>query len=130
EIIDESNPKLLIDHEKCCYCMLCVIVCPNDAFHENIEPEGSIDLNEFPTIRNFYKIDLDKCIEDKKSKICILCLDVRERNNVEEYHKIQKDCPADCFFIDSPINGVVTIKKNMLHKCDPHGCKIIFIETK
>ncbi|KKK45608.1 MAG: 4Fe-4S ferredoxin-type, iron-sulfur binding domain protein [Candidatus Lokiarchaeum sp. GC14_75] len=123
EIIDESNPKLLIDHEKCCYCMLCVIVCPNDAFHENIEPEGQIDLIEFPTIGKFYKIDLDKCIEDKKIEICKLCLDVRKRNNIEEYYRIAKECPVKCFQIDSPIQGEVIIKKNMLHKCDPQGCK-------
>ncbi len=123
EKIDESNPKLLIDHEKCCYCMLCAIVCPNDAFHENIEPEGQIDLIEFPTIGKFYKIDLNKCIEDKKIKICKLCLDVRERNNIEEYYKIAKECPVKCFQIDSPIQGEVIIKKNMLHKCTPENCK-------
>lgn len=123
EKIDESNPKLLIDHEKCCYCMLCAIVCPNDAFHENIEPEGQIDLIEFPTVGKFYKIDLNKCIEDKKIKICKLCLDVRERNNIEEYYKIAKECPVKCFQIDSPIQGEVIIKKNMLHKCTPENCK-------
>ncbi|KKN04570.1 hypothetical protein LCGC14_1096070 [marine sediment metagenome] len=103
--------------------MLCVIVCPNDAFHENIEPEGQIDLIEFPTIGKFYKIDLDKCIEDKKIEICKLCLDVRKRNNIEEYYRIAKECPVKCFQIDSPIQGEVIIKKNMLHKCDPQGCK-------
>ena len=123
EKIDESNPKLLIDHEKCCYCMLCAIVCPNDAFHENIEPEGQIDLIEFPTIGKFYKIDLNKCIDDKKIEICKLCLDVRERNNIEEYYKIAKECPVKCFQIDSPIQGEVIIKKNMLHKCTPENCK-------
>ncbi len=123
EKIDKSNPKILIDHEKCCYCMLCAIVCPNDAFHENIEPEGQIDLNEFPTIGKFYKLDLDKCIEDEKIEICKLCLDVRKRNNIEEYYKIGKECPVKCFHIDSPIQGEVIIKKNMLHKCTPENCK-------
>ncbi len=123
EKIDKSNPKILIDHEKCCYCMLCAIVCPNDAFHENIEPEGQIDLNEFPTIGKFYKIDMDKCIEDRNIKICKLCLDVRERNFIEEYYKIEKECPVECFQIDSPIQGEVIIKKNMLHKCSPENCK-------
>jgi 4Fe-4S ferredoxin len=123
EKIDKSNPKILIDHEKCCYCMLCAIVCPNDAFHENIEPEGKINLNEFPTIGKFYRIDFDKCIEDKNNEVCKLCLDVRERNNIEEYYKIEKNCPTKCFFIDSPIEGEVIIKKSMLHKCTPENCK-------
>ena len=123
EKIDKSNPKILIDHEKCCYCMLCAIVCPNDAFHENIKPEGQIDFNEFPAIGKFYKIDIDKCIEDRNIKICNVCLDVRERNNIEEYYKIEKECPVECFQIDSPIQGEVIIKKNMLHKCSPENCK-------
>ncbi len=122
-IIDDSNPKLLIDHEKCCYCMLCAIVCPNDAFHENIEPEGQINLKEYPSIAKFFKIDMEKCIEDKNNEICNLCLSVRERNNIKEYYKISKECPTKCFTIDSPIDGEVIIKKNMLHKCDPQGCK-------
>ena len=37
--------------------------------------------------------------------------------------KIQKECPTQCFSINSPIKGEVIIKKNMLHKCDPQGCK-------
>ena len=122
-ILDESNPKLLIDHEKCCYCMLCAIVCPTDAFHENIEPEGHINLDEFPSIGKFYKIDLEKCIEDPNNEICQLCLKVRDRNHIEEYFNIQKECPTKCFQIDSPIEGEVIIKKNMLHRCDPQGCK-------
>ncbi|MHA1657979.1 MAG: 4Fe-4S dicluster domain-containing protein [Promethearchaeota archaeon] len=122
-IIDESNPKILIDHEKCCYCMLCVIVCPSNAFHENIEPEGHINLDDFPSIGKFFKIDEEKCSEDLNNKTCQLCLKVRERNNVEDYYKIEKDCPTQCFHIDSPIEGDVIIKKNMLWKCDPAGCK-------
>ncbi|TFG14211.1 MAG: 4Fe-4S dicluster domain-containing protein [Promethearchaeota archaeon] len=122
-ILDDSNPKLLIDHEKCCYCMLCAVVCPNDAFHENILPEGQIDLNEFPAIGKFYKIEEDKCIEDHKNEICQLCLKVRDRNNIKDYFKIEKECPTHCFHIDSPIEGEVIIKKNMLWKCDPQGCK-------
>ncbi|MFX0021861.1 MAG: 4Fe-4S binding protein, partial [Candidatus Hermodarchaeota archaeon] len=73
-ILDEDNPKILIDHEKCCYCMLCAIVCPNDAFHENINPKEQINLEEFPSIGQFFKIDMKKCIEDSKSEICQLCL--------------------------------------------------------
>ncbi len=122
-IINESNPKLLIDYDKCCYCMLCAIVCPNDAFHENIEPEGQINLDEYPSIGIFYKIDMKNCIEDENNEICQLCLSVRERNNVKDYYKIAKECPTKCFTIDSPIKGEVIIKKNMLHKCDPQGCK-------
>ena len=122
-IIDDTNPKLLIDHDKCCYCMLCAIVCPNDAFHENIEPEGQINLDQYPSIGKFYKIDIEKCIEDKNNQICELCLKVRERNNVKDYYKIAKECPTKCFNINSPIEGEVIIKKNMLHKCDPQGCK-------
>ena len=122
-ILDESNPKILIDHEKCCYCMLCAIVCPNDAFHESIEPEGHINLDEFPSIGKFFKIEETKCIEDPKNEICQLCLKVRERNNVEEYQKIETECPTQCFHIASPIEGEVIIKKNMLWKCDPQGCK-------
>ena len=123
EKIDKSNPKLLIDHEKCCYCMLCVIVCPNDAFHDNIEPEGHISFDEFPSIGKFYKIDSENCIEDQENEICQLCLDVRERNNIVEYYKISKECPTNCFSMDSPIEGEVIIKKNMLHKCSPENCK-------
>ncbi|MHA2392282.1 MAG: 4Fe-4S binding protein [Promethearchaeota archaeon] len=122
-ILDETNPNILIDHEKCCYCMLCAIICPNDAFHENIEPEGQIDLDEYPMIGSFYKIDFDKCIEDKNDKTCQLCLTVRERNHIEDYYLIQKGCPTHCFSIDSPLKGEVVIKKSMLHKCDPQGCK-------
>ena len=103
--------------------MLCVVVCPTDAFHENIEPEGQISLNEFPSIGKFYKIDMEKCIEDKKNKICQLCLTVRERNSIKDYYKIEEECPTKCFHIDSPIEGEVLIKKNMLYKCDPQGCK-------
>ena len=103
--------------------MLCVIVCPNDAFHENFEPEGQIDLDDFPTIGKFYKIDEDKCVEDLNDEICQLCLKVRDRNNIKEYHRIEKECPTLCFHIDSPIDGEVIIKKNMLWKCDPQGCK-------
>ena len=122
-IIDESNPKILIDHDKCCYCMLCAIVCPNDAFHENITPEGKIDLKEYPSIGKFYEIDLEKCQVDPENEICQLCLEVRERNHVKEYHKIQLECPQKCFKITSPIKGEVKIKKPMLYKCDPQGCK-------
>ncbi|MFW9879024.1 MAG: 4Fe-4S binding protein [Candidatus Thorarchaeota archaeon] len=123
EKLDKGNPKILIDHERCCFCMLCAIVCPNNAFHENIEPEGQIDLTNFPSIGKFYKIEVDKCIEDKEKEICRLCLDVRERNYIEEYYRIEKECPTKCFFIDSPIKGEVIIKKNMLHKCTPENCK-------
>lgn len=103
--------------------MLCAIVCPNDAFRENIEPADQIQLEQYPTIGKFYKIDIDKCIEDPKNEICQLCLEVRDNNNVKEYFKIQKECPVQCFSIDSPIEGDVIIKKNMLYKCDPQGCK-------
>lgn len=123
EKLDKSNPKILIDHEKCCYCMLCAIICPNDAFHENIEPEGQIVMDEFPTIEKFYEIDFDKCTEDKENEICHLCLTVRERNHIQDYFKISKECPADCFSISTPIEGEVIIKKNMLHKCTPENCK-------
>jgi 4Fe-4S ferredoxin len=123
EILDETNPKILIDHEKCCYCMLCAVICPNDAFHENIEPEGQVDLDQYPTIGKFYKIDMDKCIEDKSNEICLICLGVRERNHIETYFKIEKECPTQCFSIDSSLKGEVVIKRNMLHKCDPQGCK-------
>ncbi|MFX1503037.1 MAG: 4Fe-4S binding protein [Promethearchaeota archaeon] len=122
-ILDDSNPKILIDHEKCCYCMLCAVVCPNDAFHENIIPDDQIDLDEFPSIGKFFKIDMGKCIEDSKNEICQLCLTVRDRHNIKDYYKIQKECPVHCFSINSPIKGEVIIKKNMLHKCDPQGCK-------
>ena len=122
-ILDESNPKILIDYDKCCYCMLCAIVCPNDAFHENIIPEGQIDLAEFPSIGKFYEIDMEKCIEDSNNEVCKLCLEVRDRNHVKDYHKIQQECPTKCFKITSPIKGEVKIKKPMLWKCDPQGCK-------
>ena len=103
--------------------MLCAVVCPNNAFHEFIIPEEQIDLEEFPSIGKFFKIDMLKCIEDSKNDICQLCLKVRDRNNVKEFFKIQKECPTQCFSIDSPIKGEVIIKRNMLHKCDPQGCK-------
>jgi len=103
--------------------MLCAVICPNDAFHENIEPEGQVDLDQYPTIGKFYRIDMDKCIEDKKNEICLMCLDVRDRNHIESYFKIAKECPTHCFSIDSPLKGEVIIKRNMLHKCDPQGCK-------
>ncbi len=103
--------------------MLCAVVCPNDAFHENFEPEGQIDLDEFPALGKFYKIDKAKCIKDLNDKICQLCLKVRDRNNIKDYFKIQKECPTQCFHIKSPIEGEVILKKNMLHKCDPQGCK-------
>ena len=103
--------------------MLCVIVCPNDAFHENIEPEGHFELKEFPSIGKFFKIDEDKCIEDPKNEICRLCLKVQERNHVEDYYKLEKECPTHCFHIDSPIEGEVIIKKHMLHLCTPENCK-------
>jgi len=122
-IIDETNPKLLIDHEKCCYCMLCAIVCPTDAFHENIEPEGQINLKEFPSIGKFYEIDVDKCKENLENEICHLCLKVRDRNHAEEYYKLQKECPEGAFKIRSPIEGTVKIKRNQLFRCDPSGCK-------
>ena len=103
--------------------MLCVVVCPTDAFHENIEPEGQIVMDEFPTIEKFYEIDFDKCTEDKENEICQLCLTVRERNHIQDYFKISKECPADCFSISTPIEGEVIIKKNMLYKCTPENCK-------
>ncbi|MHA1762254.1 MAG: 4Fe-4S binding protein [Promethearchaeota archaeon] len=122
-ILDESTPKLLIDHEKCCYCMLCVIVCPNDAFHENITPENQIILDQYPSLDKFYTIDQEKCIEDERNEVCRSCLAVRKRNNIKEYFRIQKECPTKCFSISSPIKGEVIIKKPMLWKCDPQGCK-------
>ncbi|MHA1374255.1 MAG: 4Fe-4S binding protein [Promethearchaeota archaeon] len=122
-ILNDSNPKLLIDYDKCCYCMLCAIVCPNDAFHENIEPEGEIDLEQFPSIDKFYRIDEKDCIEDTKNETCKLCLSVRDRNHIKDYFIIEKNCPTNCFHIDSPIEGEVIIKKNMLHKCSPENCK-------
>ncbi len=103
--------------------MLCVVVCPTDAFHENIEPEGQISLEEFPAIDKFYSIDFNKCTEDKDNEICQLCLTVRDRNHIQDFYKISKECPDQCFSIDTPIEGEVIIKKNMLHKCDPQGCK-------
>jgi 4Fe-4S ferredoxin len=103
--------------------MLCVIVCPTDAFRENIEPEGQIVMDDFPTIDKFYEIDFNKCTEEKNNDICQLCLNVREGNHIQEYFKISKECPADCFSIATPIEGEVVIKKNMLYKCDPQGCK-------
>ena len=103
--------------------MLCAVVCPNDAFRENIKPEEQINLDEFPSIGKFYKIEQDKCIEDEKNEICQLCFSARERNQVKDFFKIQKECPTHCFSIDSPIEGEVIIKKNKLHKCDPTGCK-------
>ncbi|TXT54177.1 MAG: 4Fe-4S ferredoxin-type, iron-sulfur binding domain protein [Promethearchaeota archaeon] len=123
DIIDESNPKLLIDHEKCCYCMLCAVVCPNDAFHENVDPEGEIDLKEFPSLGKFYEIDEEKCEEDPNDEICQLCIESRERHNIEAYHKITDECPCKCFSIKSPLAGEVVLKENMLWKCDPQGCK-------
>ena len=122
-ILDDTNPNILIDYEKCCYCMLCAVICPNNAFHEHIEPEGQIDLNEYPTIGKFYKIDSKKCTEDEKDKTCQLCLSVRDTNQIEDYFFIEQNCPENCFSIDSPLKGEVIIKKNMLHKCDPQGCK-------
>ncbi|MBY9006657.1 MAG: 4Fe-4S binding protein [Candidatus Lokiarchaeota archaeon] len=121
--LDKLNPKLLIDHEKCCYCMLCAIVCPNDAFHENITPEGKIDLEEFPSIDKYYEINLQECIEDKKKEICKLCIDSRERNYIKNYYKIELNCPKKCFKILSPLKGKVYLKTPMLWKCDPQGCK-------
>jgi len=103
--------------------MLCAVVCPNDAFHETLLPEGHIDLQEYPTIGYFYKIEKDECIEDLDNEICQLCLNSRERNHVVDYYKIQKECPTKCFSIDSPIKGEVILKENMLHRCDPLGCK-------
>jgi 4Fe-4S ferredoxin len=103
--------------------MLCAVVCPNDAFHENIKPEGEIDLKEFPSLGKFYKIDHDKCNEDPENEVCKLCIESRERNNVEKYHKIVDECPSNCFSIDSPLKGKVDLKTNMLFKCDPQGCK-------
>ncbi|MBD3194995.1 MAG: 4Fe-4S dicluster domain-containing protein [Candidatus Lokiarchaeota archaeon] len=122
-LIDESNPKLLIDHEKCCYCMLCAVVCPNDAFHENIIPEGEIDLEQFPKLGKFYERDEERCVIDESKEICKLCIEARERNRVKDYYRIQKECPEKCFKIRSPINGNVVLKENMLWKCDPSGCK-------
>jgi len=122
-ILDDSNPQILIDHEKCCYCMLCAVICPNDAFYENINPADQIDLDDYPSIGKFFKIDLVECIEDSNKDICQLCLKVRERNNIKDYFKIQNECPVKCFQIASPIEGEVVIKRNMLHKCDPQGCK-------
>ena len=122
-ILDDNNPQILIDHEKCCYCMLCAVICPNDAFHEDIKPIEQIDLDEFPSIGKFFKINFDNCIEDSNNQICQLCLKVRERNNIRDYFEIQKECPTKCFQITSPIEGEVMIKRNMLHKCDPQGCK-------
>ena len=112
-ILDDSNPQILIDYDKCCYCMLCAVICPNDAFYESINPSDQIDLGEYPSIGKFFKIDLVECIEDSNNRICQLCLKVRERNNKKEYTKIQKDCPTNCFNIDSPLKGEVVIKKNM-----------------
>lgn len=103
--------------------MLCAVVCPTDAFHENVIPEGQFDLEEYPSIGKFYELDEEKCKEDPNSEICKLCLSVRERNHVEEYYKIQKECPEEAFKIRSPIEGEVVIKKPMLWKCSPENCK-------
>ncbi|MBD3339214.1 MAG: 4Fe-4S dicluster domain-containing protein, partial [Candidatus Lokiarchaeota archaeon] len=103
--------------------MLCAVVCPNDAFHENIKPDGKIDLKEFPSIGKFYEIDEGKCVEDESNEICKLCVKARERHHVKDYYQIQKKCPTECFRIRSPIDGEVVIRKGMLWKCDPQGCK-------
>jgi len=71
--------------------MLCVVVCPTNAFHENIEPEGQISLEEFPAIDKFYTIDFNKCTEDKDNEICQLCLTVRDRNHIQDFFKISKE---------------------------------------
>ena len=103
--------------------MLCAVICPNNAFHEHITPEGKIDLDEFPSIGEFYEINNEQCIEDKKNKICQLCLNSRDRNFIVIYHKIQLECPRTCFKIISPMKGIIHIKTPMLWKCDPQGCK-------
>lgn len=122
-LIDDSNPKIMINEQDCCYCMLCAVVCPTNAFHEHIAPEGQIDLDEFPHLAPFYEIDEDECIEDESNDICRLCLEVRDRNRVDEFYKIQENCPVECFKLKSPIEGEVILRENMLWKCDPTGCK-------
>ncbi|MBN1217133.1 MAG: 4Fe-4S binding protein [Candidatus Lokiarchaeota archaeon] len=121
-ILDETNPKILIN-DNCMNCMLCAIVCPNNAFHEHITPEGIIDLDEYPSIGKFYEIDDKLCTEDKKDPICLLCKESRNMNSIKDYHKISLNCPKKCFKIKSPLKGKVHIKKPMLWKCDPQGCK-------
>jgi len=103
--------------------MLCPVVCINDVFEKNITPEDQIVLDQYPKLKPFYKIDFEKCIEDSKNEICHLCLKLRDGNYIQDFFKIQKECPAECFNIESPIKGEVLIKQNMLHRCDPTGCK-------
>ncbi len=122
-LIDESNPKIMINEQDCCYCMLCAVVCPTNAFHEHIAPEGQIDLDEFPRLSQFYEIDEEKCIEDESKEICRVCLEARDRNRVKEFYEIQEKCPADCFKLKSSIEGEVILRQSMLWKCDPTGCK-------
>lgn len=119
----KDAPKIIIDYDKCCYCMLCPVVCINDAFDKSITPEEQITLDQFPKLKSFYRIDFEKCIEDTNNEICRLCLRVRDGNHIKDFLKIRRDCPAECFIIESPIKGEVIIKKNMLDRCDPTGCK-------
>ena len=121
--IIENAPYIIIDYDKCCYCMLCPVVCINDVYETTIKPEEQIILAQYPKLKPFYKIDFEKCIKDTKNEICNLCLKVREGNFIKDFLKIQKECPTKCFKIESPIKGEVIIKQNMLHRCDPTGCK-------
>lgn len=121
--IIENAPYIIIDYDKCCYCMLCPVVCINDVYETTIKPEEQIILDQYPKLKPFYEIDFEKCIKDTKNEICNLCLKVREGNFIKDFFKIQKECPTKCFKLESPIKGEVIIKQNMLHRCDPTGCK-------
>jgi len=121
--IIKDAPNIIIDYDKCCYCMLCPVVCVNDAFELSIAPEEQIVLDHYPKLKPFFKIDLKKCNEDLNNAICQLCLDARNNNRIKDFLKVKKECPEQCFEIQSPIKGEVIIKQNMLHRCDPTGCK-------
>ncbi|MCK4238964.1 MAG: 4Fe-4S dicluster domain-containing protein, partial [Candidatus Lokiarchaeota archaeon] len=121
--IIENAPYIIIDYDKCCYCMLCPVVCINDVYETTIKPEEQLILSQYPKLKPFFKIDLKKCIKDIKNEICNLCLKVQDGNYIKDFLKIQKECPTKCFKIESPIKGEVIIKQNMLHRCDPTGCK-------
>ncbi len=87
---------LLVDEDKCDYCVLCQDLCPEDAIRVNGEKRG-----DAPKIEGKLTVDENKCTR------CTWC---------------QVVCPYDAVGIKKPLEGEIVLVKGNVDKCDPQGC--------
>ncbi len=101
----QGVPPILINHETCAYCGLCASICPTGAFEFSTMPADFITNEELP--RFYFKPFVDY---------------------VQQHMKRSFDHPASSEVkppasIKAPSEGKVSLRGDLLGKCDPMGCK-------